>query len=360
MLSGLVDSINTLAQELLRNGHEVRIYAPRLPQAPDHEYVYYFPGYPIPGTKGGVILTLPFGAMRDIKAFKPDVIHTHLFGMAGFFAWYAARRLGVRLIGTDHTFIADYLYALNSAPTRYIARRFAAWYYQRCDAVTTPSRALLNELHAYGMTRPGVVISNPIPAIFNPIADVTVIRTTLGIRTHAIAVFGRIAEEKNLDATLAIFVELRKTHDVQLVCIGDGPYRARIQGEVQRLGIADHVLFLGILRGAALVDALNACTLQLITSTSENQPMTLLQAMACGLPIVAANAGGLPEYVQNDVNGYTVEPTDTEGFVRAITTICDSEELARQLGQRSIEKSSSFGPQHIASLFERVYVDKSI
>ena len=358
MLSGLVDSIETLAQELKEHGHEVRIYAPRLPGAVERDHVYYFPGFAVPRSNGGVIFTVPIGAMRDIKKFRPDVIHTQLFGMAGFFAWFVARRLSVRFVGTDHTFPADYLYSLNCAPTRYLVRRFASWFYQRCDMVTTPSQALLNELHLYGLTRPSVVISNPIPRIFRPIENKNAIRARLGIRDNAIAIFGRVAQEKNLDATMDVFVELRKTHNAQLVFIGDGPYRAYLEREATRLGISSDVLFLGIVRDEQLVETLNVCSLQLITSTSENQPMTLLQSMACGLPVVAANAGGLPEYVYNDENGYIVEPTDILGFSRAVASILDNPEQARKFGQHGRKRSESFGPHAIAKQFEAVYIDK--
>ncbi|HWP61491.1 MAG TPA: glycosyltransferase, partial [Candidatus Paceibacterota bacterium] len=310
MLSGLVDSLETLAQELRTQGHEVRIYAANMPGTVPSEHVFRFPAWAIPGTKGGAIFSLPFGAMRDIRNFKPDVIHTELFGGAGLFAWYAARKLRVPLVGTDHTFPADYLYGLNFPPFPYLARKYAAWYYGRCDVVTTPSRSLLEELRAYGMKKPGKIISNPVAHQFLPLANKLELKKKFDIAERAIAVFGRIAKEKNLDAALEVFAKISENSDAQLVFIGDGPYRAALEARTR----SARVKFLGALRDRPLVEALNACDVLLITSTSENQPMTLLQAYACGLPIVAAQAGGLPDYVQSGVSGYVVPPSDINQF----------------------------------------------
>lgn len=361
MVSGLVDSVHTLEIALRERGHEVRVYAPKLPGAlpggkPDQD-VFRFPAWEVPGSNGGIILNFPFGAMRDMRQFKPDIVQTELFGMAGILAWYAARRLGVPLVGTDHTFPADYLHylKLNFRPFPYLVRKYAAWYYGRCDFVTTPSQRMMDELTAYGMRRPGKIISNPIPALFRKLDNRQDLKTKLGIGSRAILVFGRIAREKNLDAALDVYADVAKRSNAELVFIGDGSHTPTLKKRIHQYGLERRVKFLGVLRGQTLVEALNAGDVLLITSTSENQPMTLLQAMACGLPTVAADAGGVPEYVQDGVTGYVVPPTNTRLFADRIVQLFEDNVLAASFAKTAQMNARRFSPEEIATQFETVY-----
>lgn len=355
LLSGLVDSVETLAQELRRQGHQARIYAPDMPGAAPDTNVYRFPAWAIPGSKGGAFFSLPLGAMRDIRAFKPDVIHTHLFGGAGLFAWYAARHLRVPLVGTDHTFPADYLYGLNFPPFPYLARKYAAWFYGRCDFVTTPSERMLEELRVYGMKRPAKLISNPIPHSFRPLPHKSELKKKFSIGGHAILVFGRIAAEKNLHAALDVFAEVASNSDSHLVFLGDGPARDELEHRVRNQSHAERIHFLGALRGEPLVEAINACDVLLITSTSENQPMTLLQAQACGLPAVVAQAGGLPEYVWDDVSGYVVPPSETKIFADRLLKLLQDPLLIKNFGEAGRGSVAQYSPEQVARRFLDVY-----
>jgi glycosyltransferase involved in cell wall biosynthesis len=357
LLSGLVDSVETLAKELRTQGHTVRIYTASMKDAPADTEVFRFPAWYVPGSNDSIGISLPIGAMRDIRTFKPDAIHTQLFGAAGFFAWYAARRLRVPLIGTDHTFPADYLHylKLNFAPFPYLVKKYAAWYYGRCDFVTTPSERMLEELRVYGMKRPARIISNPIPHQFRSLPNKSELKKKFGIGEKAIAIFGRIAVEKNLDAALEVFANVAARSDAELVFIGDGPYRAQLEAHVRNQTFSNRVKFLGTLRGEPLVEALNACDLLLITSTSENQPMTLLQAMVCGLPTVAAQAGGLPEYVRDNVSGYIVPPTDKKMFADQIIKLLEDPSLAKQFGEAVHEQAASYRPETIVQIFLETY-----
>jgi glycosyltransferase involved in cell wall biosynthesis len=356
LLSGLVDSIDTLSRELRRRGHAVRIYAPTLPGAQADEQVYRFPSWTLPGSGDSMIVALPLGALRDMRAFKPDIIHTHLAGVTGFFALYASRRLSVPLVGTDHTLPADYLHyaKLDFPPFPYLVRKFSAWYYNRCVFVTTPGASVLKELKDYGMKRPSRIISNPLPTqLFRPLPEKNGLKKKLGIGNRAILVFGRIAKEKNLDFAIDVFAEMGK--ETELVFIGDGPYRGELEKKIRERELQPRVRFLGVLRGEPLVEAINACDVCLITSTSETQSLTTLQSLACGLPMVAANAGALAEYVRHGETGYLVEPTDRTAFVEHLTKLLNEPDVILRLGRNAHESIMRFSPEHIADEFEAVY-----
>src|SRR3954471_11053733 len=91
-LSGIADSIDTLASELRKAGHAVRIYAPRVVHAEDLADVRRLPAWSLPGSPGGLQIVLPFGMLADMRVLQPDVVHVHMFGAVGWAGVYAARR----------------------------------------------------------------------------------------------------------------------------------------------------------------------------------------------------------------------------------------------------------------------------
>lgn len=367
LLSGIADSIDTLAHELRRKGHVVRIYAPTLPCTgasllceKEDENVCRFPSWTIPGSGNSMVIALPLGALKDMRMFAPDIIHTHLAGITGLFAFYASRRLSVPLVGTDHTLPADYLHyaKLNFQPFIYLVRKFSAWYYNQCVFVTTPGDTVLRELKDYGMKRPSRVISNPLQMqLFRPLAEKSELKKKFGIGNRSILIFGRIAKEKNLNFAIDVFAEVRKDCEVELVFIGDGPYHNELEKKILEQCLQSRVRFLGVLRGKSLVEAVNACDVCLITSIYETQSLTTIQSLACGLPVVAANVSGPAEYVRHGETGYLIEPTNRAAFAERLTKLLDEPDLAKDFGRNARKSISHFSSEHIASEFEAIYKD---
>lgn len=357
LLSGIADSIDILARELERRGHVVRIYAPEMPGAEHDDRVMRLPTRSI-NKAAGIEFVLPRGMMADITAFKPDVIHAHTVGVVGLVAWRAARTLKVPLVGTDHTLPAYYLHYANLdfPPFPYLAKKISAWYYGRCDFVTAPSVMMLAELKFYGMRRPSKVIPNHIPThLFKPPVDRKGLKERVGIPEQAVLLFGRIAVEKNLTVALDAFQEVAKKTGAMLVVVGDGPYKEAFQAAVAARDLEQKVMMLGVLRGEQLAETVAACDVFLITSRSETQSMTTMQALASAVPVVAANAGGLPEYVHDRDNGLLVESYDASGFAERLQHILTDRSFAARLSDEGRKSVLPFSPEHTAEQFVEVY-----
>ena len=357
-LSGVADSVAILATELKKRGHAVRVYAPSVPGSLPDPSVMHLPSCAIPGSNGVMALVVPLGGMKDLRRFKPDIIHIHTLSTAGFLGIWASWRLRAPLFGTDHTLPAHYLhYAhLDCRPFRFLVKKFSAWCYGRCAFVTAPSSAMIDELKAYGMKRPARVISNSIPwSLFRPLAGKDALKKRYGIGERAVLIFGRIAIEKNLEVALNVYKKTTAAIDADLVFIGDGPYREEMERMVRENGLERRVHFLGTLRGEALVEAINACDVFLITSLSETQSMTTLQAMACGLPVVVANAGGVPEYVEEGTTGYIVAPERGNLFAEKLITLLSDQKLAQRMGEAGRASIERFSPGQISGEFEALY-----
>ncbi len=357
-VSGVADSVDLLARTLLGRGHAVRIYAPDLPDAEPDATVFRRPAWAVPGSGGGLAIVSPFGVLGDLRRFVPDVVHTHSCSTLGLAAMVAARRLGVPLVGTDHTFPADYLHyvGLDYPPFRFAARKSAALYYNRCAFVTTPSRSLLSELEDYGLARPAAVVSNHVPSqIFRPLPGRAELKARLGLRGPTVLLFGRIAVEKNLDLALEVFARVCGQIDAELAVVGDGPYRATFELEVRARGLAARVRMFGVLRGSPLVEAINAGDLFLTTSRSETQSMTMLQAMACGLPVVAARAGGLVEYLDHGRTGFLVDAKEPQAFLPPILALFRDLDLRSRMSREALASVAAFDPETITARFEEIY-----
>lgn len=357
-VSGVADSVAGLAATLRAHGHAVRIYAPGDTATNDGAQAdtRRFPAWDLPGSSGGLSLVLPLGLEHDLRAFRPDIIHSHTFSTIGFAAARAARRLGVPLVGTDHTFPADYLHylKLDNRLCRHGAKALAARYYNRCAEVTAPSDSLLAELRDHGFVRPHRVISNPInTTLFQPLADKAALKHKHGLSRPAVLLFGRVAVEKDLTTALAAFARVADSAD--LVVVGDGPARPAFEAAVADRGLTTRLHMKGVRRGAELVEMINACDAFLISSRSETQSMTTLQSMACGLPVVAVEAGGLPEYVRHGETGLLFPPGDDAAAAAALSSLLGDPGLAAQLGERGRRSIAAYTPDAIAEAFLSLY-----
>lgn len=355
-LSGVADSIKLITDNLKKRGHEVRIYAPERPEAKPDPGIMRLSSWEIPQSHGDLAFVIPIGMTKDMKEFAPDLIHVHTFSTIGMAALYARHALGVPLVGTDHTFPADYMhyFKLDYKPFKDGARKFAAWFYNHCSQVTAPSKSMIKELEEYGLTVPTNVISNIIPTdIFKPLGEKDSLKKKFGIKGKGILIFGRVAKEKNLDFALEVFAEAAKHEEMTFVVLGHGPYMEKLQEKAEGMGVTPK--FLGAIRGDKLIEAINACDLYLITSTSDTQSMTTLQSMACELPVVGAKVGGLPEYIIDGLTGFVVEPTDKKTYVEKILMFLRDKEMSKAFGAAGRKKAMEFSPESITNKFEEVY-----
>jgi len=204
------------------------------------------------------------------------------------------------------------------------------------------------------------VVSNPIAiTLFRWLPNRAGLQTRHGIPPNAVVVFGRVAVEKNLEVAVAAFDRLCRLSPIHapphLVIVGDGPAAEAVRADMAARGLADRLIWKGVQRGTALVEILNACTVSLITSQSETQSMTLLQSMACGLPVVAVRAGGLPEYVHHEETGLLTEARDPSAIATALDRLLRDPALAERLSHAGQAHVARYAPEAIAESFVRLY-----
>lgn len=371
-LSGVSDSIILLAKELAELGHEINFYIPeysvknyRTPDLAVKELalgtkikIKRLFSLPAPFISDYSRIVIPLIFRKSLNNFKPDIVHTQLFFGAGLEALVAAKLNKIPLIGTNHTAISEFVKLM---PFKFnflkkASLHYASWYYNRCDFITAPSQSVFKEMSAYGFNKPYQVISNPIDTnIFYPSTNKLALKKKFSLSENTIVYAGRLSKEKNIEALIRATALAKKTvSDINLAIAGSGRLESELKRLAKGLGLENEVRFFGALSQLDLVKLYQASEIFSIASTSETQSLTLMQAMACGLPAVAVNARALPEYV-NKKNGYIVKVGDKKALAEKFVLLLANSELHKNLGRGAAESVNQFSAPNIAKQWEKLY-----
>lgn len=376
-LGGIQDSVAELARELGNRGHSVRIVAPR---ASDKDFaliklpvkendlgenvtVIRVPAIAIPSSSQQSRFALPVFRRRLRPLFKDlDVIHTHTFLTIGRAAVRAARRGKIPLVGTNHWAISEFdIYV--PLPVRALVRKVSLWYlaryYNNSAYITGPSRSTVGELIETGLTVPSEVVSNPIDTrTFMPV-DATKreeLRQSFNFGDRLVVVCaGRLAPEKKKDVVLRAFAKVAHEFPTAIIAIaGHGTARTDLENLAAELGIKDRVQFLGTLSKTRLAELLQAGDIYAIASTSETQSMTLLQAMATGLPAVGVRWRAIPEHISAD-RGYLFEPDNHDDLSVYMRSLLQDKSMREEMGRSAAQYVAAFSIEKITDTWERIY-----
>ncbi|MDQ2743815.1 MAG: glycosyltransferase [Chloroflexota bacterium] len=271
-----------------------------------------------------------------LAAVRPDVLHVHHPFVLSTSALLAARKARIPVVATNHTVPECSLWGIRDHRLLYSIsnRAFSAWLkwvLERCDMVTTPTDTASRSLSDLGFPRQVQSISNGVDAErFRPGPGDSALRVRLGLDDRPIVLYtGRLDAEKQMDIWLQAGAEVVKTLDVQFVATGKGTDAARLEKITRSLGLSRHVRFVGIVAENDYPKIYRLANAYFITSPVELQSISTLEAVASGLPVVAVDAGALPELVHHKENGYLFAPGDWRAAALALTTILSDANLSR-------------------------------
>jgi glycosyltransferase involved in cell wall biosynthesis len=353
---GANQALNRLVGYLLRQGVKVRVYSPTVkdPAFPATGDVVDIPSIPIPGrAEYRVPIAIPARVRRDLRDFKPNVVHVSSPDLVAHRAVTWARRNKVAAVASVHTRFESYLayYHLQwlEPEVRALLRRF----YHRCEVVMAPAESTAAILRAQRMNRDIAIWARGIDRDqFNPERRDLDWRRGQGIADDelAIAFLGRIVMEKGLDVFAdAVDALAKRGVKHRVLVVGEGPARAWFEQHLPG-GI-----FTGQLTGTELARALASTDVLLNPSITEAFGNVTLEAMACALPVVAADASGATNLVRNGVTGTLVDPDDVDEFADALAAYARDPELRRRHGNGGLEVAKTMDWDTINSAVVRVY-----
>jgi glycosyltransferase involved in cell wall biosynthesis len=340
--------IRNLAQGLAARGHEISLLAPSMDARPGREAegrVEVTRVRTVPSPVGFRLRVAPWPrpeVARWMRRVQPDVIHVnHPFPICAT-AVFTARRRGIPIAATNHTIPECSLWGLRTAGAAYdlAEEAFSRWIVfllNRCDAVTTPTSTAAERLRDLGYRRDVRPISNGVDIDrFRPgERDHNLVRK-LGLDSRPVVLYtGRLDSEKQMDVWLRAGAEVLRSAPTQLVVGGNGGERSRLESLARELGITDSVRFIGYLPDDEYGHLYRLANVYMITSPVELQSIGTLEAMASGLPVVAVEAGALPELVEDRRSGYLVRPGDWAAAADRIMSLLADDELCARMGAES-------------------------
>ncbi|HEY4095821.1 MAG TPA: glycosyltransferase [Baekduia sp.] len=254
------------------------------------------------------LLALRTGFARlAATGFRPDVVHAHVY-VGGAGAVLMGRRAGIPVVVSEH------LGAFVAGTLRAPQRRLARWVYEHADLTCPVSDDLGRRLATLAPRATLCTMSNVVDTtIFHPGGG----RVDGPPRLLAV---GALEPRKRFDQLLYALPSLREEAPIVLDIAGAGPSRGALEALARRLGVSDAVTFHGRQTPHAVATLMRHADVLVLPSIVENQPVVLLEAQACGLPVVATDVGGISEIV-NPTTGLLIPPDDPAALTSAITSI---------------------------------------
>jgi glycosyltransferase involved in cell wall biosynthesis len=300
--------------------------------------------------------------LAEMKSIRPDVVHAQGHFFIGRAAIRAARELGVPVVATNH-FMPDNLVFYLKLPERAerkitdLAWRDFARVFAQADMVTAPTTFAAELAEEKGVRGPVLPISNGMDlSRFSPENDGDAFRQRHGVEGGPTILYaGRLDAEKRVDELIRALPIVRRSVGAQLVVVGDGHERRRLEDLAAAQGVQDRVVFAGFVPDEELPGAYAAADVFCNAGIAELQSIVTLEAMATGLPVVAADAGALPLLVHDGANGHLFEPGDVRGLAARLTDILSDEEKRTRMGRESLRIVARHGVGETLYAFEEVY-----
>lgn len=365
VVNGVVRSVETFRDALTRQGHNVFVFAQADDEYQDEApFIFRYPSLPLP-TQVEVPAVLPVSPFVDqlLPSLKLDVIHTHHPILLGQTAARKADEMNLPLVFTFHTQYREYTHYFpipQESIQVFLKEAVETWlkeFMSKCQHIVIPSESMREILtRDYGLDNRYTVIPTGIDLKPYAAAEGAPLRARHAWQDDKVMVsIGRLAQEKNWSTLLRAVAKSYQTHpELRLVLIGDGPQKEMLETLARELGIAERVMFTGELEFSDVTAYLKAADLFGFASVTETQGLVTMEAMAAGLPVVAVDASGTRDIVDDGQQGFLVRD-DADALAASIDRLLDSPTMMRSFKDQALEKAKVFDVQNRAKELLNVY-----
>jgi glycosyltransferase involved in cell wall biosynthesis len=361
-VGGVARSVQRFTTEYRRRGHRTLVVAPEFEDMPEEETdVFRMPAIQnFNGSDFSVVLPTPGGLTSALEVFQPHIVHSHHPFLIGSTALRVAHVHNLPLVFTHHTMYEQYTHYVpgNSPALKRFVIGLSTSYANLCDQVFAPSESVADVLRERGVEAPMAVVPTGVQLESFARGSGPGFRLAMGIPEDAFLVghLGRLAPEKNLpflaDAVMAFLKREPRAH---FLLVGAGPSQSAVRESFQHNHLCDRLHTVGVLKETLLSSAYQSMDVFAFASKSETQGMVLTEAMAAGVPVVALDAPGVREVV-NDSNGRLLKNDSVEEFASALRsmTILSGRQM-QELRRASHATAADFSLERLAERSLRLY-----
>lgn len=308
---------------------------------------------------------------REVKKamdeFRPDVVHVQVSDPIGLSVVWYARKHNIPVVTTEHNqpdVFTDPLKVPGAMkkPVNYLLTSYFRNRQSKSDFVTMPTEQAIKDLiwsRGKGFPVPVAAVSNGVDlACFEPGKAPAEIYYKYGVPTDRPIVLyvGRVDPEKKLGVVIDAFNEARKkVPTALLVVVGDGVDKTRLIKKVEKMGLSEDVRFLGKVLPPDLYELYKIGDVFATASEIETQGIVLIEAAACGLPLIAVDKGAVSEVCRNGENGYLCEPGNVDEISTVMIKILSDEKLRKKFSENSIKIAHEHDFEKTLDRFENIY-----
>jgi 1,2-diacylglycerol 3-alpha-glucosyltransferase len=347
-ISGVVTSINLFRRGLRQANHEVHIFAPEYEEYQDQEpYIFRFPALDL-SEHLDLSLVVPIKAWMEpaVRGVKPTLIHSHHPVWMGDLAHNFADEYKIPLVFTFHTQYeryAEFYAPLAPKLAGRITEEVVSRYLSHCTHIVVPTESIRGMLASEFEIEKGVtVVPTPVDLERYAGGDPEAIRQRYASGEGELLLYvGRLSKEKGVTLLLRGFARVHSQRpQTRLLLVGRGPYKDELEEEVQKLALSSSVDFVGAVPHEQVRDYYAAADLFVFSSTSETQGLVLIESMAAGVPVVAVDAPGSADVL--DEGGGVLTEASEESFAQAILEVLSLEGRRSELGKQALEAVTRF------------------
>ena len=370
-INGVSTSIKMLENALRKKGHKVYVVTVN---PTNMKYVYEdggriirIPGIPIGIYDYRLTTAYPLRAVNKIKKWKLDVIHTHTEFGIGTFARVIGKQFNIPVVHTYHTMYEDYVHYITkgyfNGPSKKIVEYLTKFYCDKTiEELIVPTKKtydLFKEKYKYDrnvhIVPTGIEIERFYKENLNK-EKVENIKENLKIKNsdRVILFLGRIGAEKNVEFLINNHKEILKKHkNTKLLIIGDGPDLEKYKDLVKKLQIEDKVIFTGKVPWDEVPLYYACADIFATASHTETQGLTVIEAMASSLPVVALNDDAFRTVIVEGLNGYLFN--DKKEYIDIIEKLLSDDEEMIKLGSQARINSETYSSKYFAERILDVY-----
>jgi glycosyltransferase involved in cell wall biosynthesis len=360
-ISGVTNHIALNKHFLEKAGHEVFVFTFGDEDYQDDEAnIIRSPGLPLVDT--GFYLSFRYNLAAQKLVRTMDVVHVHHPFLSGHLALRYCVPRNIPIAYTNHTrydlYAQFYLPMIPDVVGESLLQAYLPSFCRSCDLVIAPSAGLGDVLRKLGVDSPVEILPNgvdlsPIRSVKDPIS-----RADLGFSEKDVILIytGRLGPEKNLAFLLRSFAGTAKAYDhVGLLIVGDGPERDNLEDRTQYMGIADRVHFTGMVPYKDLPRYLASADAFVTASVTEVHPLSVIEAMAAGLPVLGIQSPGVSDTVEDEVTGLIAPEPDLAIFTALMVRFVTDHECREKMGQLAREEANEYAIERIVPVLVEKY-----